>query len=66
VFWIYAANAARFDQAYRDIARKLKLPRVDDTDIDACELLSDWLNDDGSGPWLMILDNADNRDLFSH
>jgi tetratricopeptide (TPR) repeat protein len=64
VFWVYAANAARFDQAYKDIARKVKLPRVDDPDVDVCELVSDWLNDNDSREWLMILDNADNRDLF--
>jgi tetratricopeptide (TPR) repeat protein len=64
VFWVYAASAARFDQAYKDIARKVKLPRVDDPDVDVCELVSDWLNNDDSGEWLMILDNADNRDLF--
>ena len=64
VFWVYAASAARFDQAYKDIARKMKLPRVDDPDVDVCELVSDWLNEDDSGQWLMILDNADNPDLF--
>jgi hypothetical protein len=64
VFWVYAASAARFDQAYKDIARKIKLPRVDDPDADVCELVSDWLSEDDSGQWLMILDNADNPDLF--
>jgi len=64
VFWVYAANAVRFDQAYRDIARKVKLPRVDDPDVDLCELVADWLNEDDSGQWLMILDNADNTNLF--
>jgi tetratricopeptide (TPR) repeat protein len=64
VFWVYAASVARFDQAYKDIARKMKLPRVDDPDVDVCELVSDWLSEDDSGQWLMILDNADNPDLF--
>jgi tetratricopeptide (TPR) repeat protein len=64
VFWVYAANAARFDQAYKDIGRKLKLPGIDNPEVDACELVSDWLNEDESGEWLMILDNADNSDLF--
>jgi hypothetical protein len=64
VFWVYAANAARFDQAYRDIGRKLKLPGIDNPEVDACELVSDWLNEDESGEWLMILDNADSSDLF--
>ncbi len=42
----------------------MEIPRVDDPDADVCELVSDWLNEDDSGEWLMILDNADNKDLF--
>ncbi|KAI9778144.1 MAG: hypothetical protein M1839_008353 [Geoglossum umbratile] len=64
VFWVYAASVGRFDQSYKDVARKLKLPRVDDPDVDVCELVSDWFNDDDNGHWLIILDNADNSDLF--
>jgi hypothetical protein len=64
VFWVYAASAVRFYQSYEDIARKLKLPRVDDPDVDACELVSDWFNNDDNGHWLIILDNADDSDLF--
>jgi tetratricopeptide (TPR) repeat protein len=64
VFWVYAANAARFDQAYRDIARKLKLPRIDDPDVDVCKVVLDWLNEEDSGQWLLILDNADIPGLF--
>ncbi|KAI9758975.1 MAG: hypothetical protein M1840_003619 [Geoglossum simile] len=64
VFWVYAASADRFDQSYKDVARKLKLPRVDDPDVDVCELVSDWFNNGDDGHWLIILDNADNSDLF--
>src|SRR6266536_2054732 len=64
VFWIYAANAARFDQAYKDIARRMKLPYIDDPDVDVCEYVSDWLDTKDSGQWLVVLDNADNPDLF--
>src|SRR6266536_4519324 len=66
VFWVYAANDARFGGAYKELARRLKLHRADDPDVDVCELVSDWLNndDDDDEQWLMILDNADNADLF--
>ncbi|KAI9761267.1 MAG: hypothetical protein M1840_001991, partial [Geoglossum simile] len=64
VFWVYAASAVRFYQSYEDVARKLKLPRVDDPDVDARELVSDWFNNDDNGHWLIILDNADDSDLF--
>lgn len=64
VFWIYTANSTQFVQAYQDIARRLRLPDCEDSDVNPCELVSKWIDDnDGSG-WLMILDNADNADLF--
>ena len=50
-------------QAYHDIARRLKLPICDDPKTDICELVSRWL-DEEDGHWLMIVDNADNADLF--
>ena len=64
VFWIYAANTTQFVQAYQDIARKLRLPGCEDSNVDPCELVCNWLDEDDSSGWLMILDNADNADLF--
>ena len=64
VFWVYAASTIRFMQAYRDIALTLKLPGCNDTNTDPCELVFKWLNEDDSGSWLMILDNADDADVF--
>jgi len=51
-------------QAYRDIAQTLKLSGCNDSKIDPCELVFKWLNEDDSGDWLLILDNADDADLF--
>ena len=64
VFWVYAASSDRFVQAYGDIARRLKLPGWDHSNTDSCDTVSKWLNEEDSR-WLMILDNADNADLFS-
>lgn len=64
VFWIYAASTTQFMQAYQDIARKLRLPGCEDSNIDPCELVSNWLDEDDGSGWLMILDNADSADLF--
>ncbi|KAF7502552.1 hypothetical protein GJ744_005491 [Endocarpon pusillum] len=66
VFWIFAANSTQFVQAYQDIARKLRLPGCEDSDVNQCELVSKWLDEDNSSGWLMILDNVDNADLFLH
>ena len=60
---MYAANATRFAQGYRELARQLKLPGHDNTQVDTCKLVSDWLNeDDGDTQWLFVLDNADDAD----
>ena len=73
VFWIYAANAARFTQAFQDIAGQLLLPGYNDPKVDACGLVCRWLDHDEHGDgngggrhWLMILDNADDANLFLH
>lgn len=64
VFWIYSANKTQFVQAYQDIARKLRLPGCEDSNVNPCELVARWLDEDDSSGWLMILDNADNADIF--
>ena len=63
VFWVYAASHTTFLQGCHDIARSLKLPACDEPETDPCELVSKWLNEDDHN-WLMILDNADNAELF--
>jgi hypothetical protein len=64
IFWVYAATNARFEQAYQEIAEKLKIPCRDDPKTNTVELVRDWLNDKSHGHWLMILDNADTRSLY--
>lgn len=63
VLWVYAASFTTFLQACHDIARSLKLPSCDEPGTDPCELVSKWLNEEDHS-WLMILDNADNAELF--
>ena len=62
ILWVYASNKGRFEQSFRDIARKLGLSGWDDPARNTLELVSDWL--DSGEPWLMVIDNADNQDLF--
>jgi tetratricopeptide (TPR) repeat protein len=61
---VHASNAARFKQAYRDIAAKVELPGRDDPMIDILSLVHDWLCDERNGQWLMIVDNADDDQVF--
>ena len=58
-----AFSYGTFLQACHDIARSLKLPACDEPKTDLCELVSKWLNEEDHR-WLMILDNADNAELF--
>ncbi|KAH7116236.1 hypothetical protein B0J11DRAFT_443923 [Dendryphion nanum] len=58
VFWVFASNAARFEQSYRDIADQLKLSGRRDPQTNIFQLVHNWLRD-GKGRWLLILDNVD-------
>jgi len=64
VFWVHASNAARFEQAYRDIATMIELPGLGDPKVDILQLVYNWLCDEANGRWLMILDNADDDSVF--
>lgn len=64
MFWVHAATAEKFEQAYKSIATKLELPGCDDPKTDVLGLVSRWLGDVDNGRWLMILDNADDIDVF--
>ena len=64
VFWVHASNAARFEKDYREIADKIELPRRYDSSADVLRLVSGWLSDEKNGRWFMILDNADDDDVF--
>jgi tetratricopeptide (TPR) repeat protein len=55
---------ARFEEAYRGIADRLELPRRNDPNVDVLRLVSNWLCDETHGRWIMILDNADDIEVF--
>jgi len=62
VLWVHASTAERFEQAYKDIARRGRLPGWDDHTKNALEIVADWLISDEL--WLMVVDNADDKDVF--
>ncbi len=64
IFWVHGGSRSRFESDYRNIARLLDLRDREDPDVDVLRLVTDWLSDEENGPWLMILDNADDRDLW--
>ncbi|KAL9114581.1 MAG: hypothetical protein Q9187_007434, partial [Circinaria calcarea] len=64
IFWVHASTFERFDQAYKDIARRLNLPGWNDPKINTLQVVSDWLIDENRSYWLIVLDNADDADMF--
>ncbi len=64
VFWVHANNAVRFEQSYRNIATTVKIPGIEDPKVDVLNLVFQWLDSGESGDWLLILDNADDADMF--
>ncbi|KAJ4179577.1 hypothetical protein NW767_014589 [Fusarium falciforme] len=65
VFWVHASTRGRFEESYQSIADRLELPRRNDPDINVLRLVSEWLRVEENGPWKMIVDNADDADVFS-
>ncbi|EXA36844.1 hypothetical protein FOVG_12726 [Fusarium oxysporum f. sp. pisi HDV247] len=64
IFWVHASSKPRFEEAYRAIAQRMNLPKRDDPSTNIIALVRDWLQTEDSGSWLMILDNADDINLF--
>lgn len=64
IFWVHASSADRFRHAYSNIARECDIPDHDDSNADLLELVKDYLESSASSPWMLVIDNADDADLF--
>ncbi|KAH6973012.1 hypothetical protein BKA56DRAFT_646039 [Ilyonectria sp. MPI-CAGE-AT-0026] len=64
VFWIHGGNAERFRGGYSSIAQELNIPGRDDPQIDVLSLVKAWLEKNYQQRWLMVIDNADDIELF--
>ncbi|VTT57934.1 unnamed protein product [Fusarium fujikuroi] len=63
VFWIYASNEERMRQSCVAIMEQLKVPHSEG-ESDVLELMKQWLEAEHHKPWLMVIDNVDDLDLF--
>lgn len=63
VFWVPALSEGSFKQAYSGIARQLAIHKATD-DETVLELVQRYLSSEAAGPWLLIVDNADDLDLL--
>ncbi|KAI9681249.1 MAG: hypothetical protein M1817_002531 [Caeruleum heppii] len=64
VFWIHASSVGRFQKAFKQVAQDCRIPGAQNPEADLLVLVRDWLKGPSSGKWLMIIDNADDGDLF--
>jgi tetratricopeptide (TPR) repeat protein len=53
-----------FEQAYYEMAKCLCLPGINDAQVDIKRLVKSTLSEEGFGPWLIIIDNADNTKVL--
>ncbi|KAL8310400.1 hypothetical protein RB597_010306 [Gaeumannomyces tritici] len=63
IFWVPVLSGATFEQAYNEIARKLRLQDVG-TDEDPKDSVRRYLSSEAAGPWLLVVDNADDANLL--
>lgn len=65
VFCIPADTRLKFDQAFYEIAEMLGLKKWDDPGVDISRLVVDRLTRNTAGSFVMVLDNADDLDIFT-
>ncbi|KAL2271500.1 hypothetical protein VTJ83DRAFT_871 [Remersonia thermophila] len=64
IFWIHAATRRRVEQGFRTIADILRLPGREDPKANIPRLVHAWLSDERNEKWIIILDSADDYDVF--
>ncbi|KAL8939164.1 MAG: hypothetical protein Q9211_002858 [Gyalolechia sp. 1 TL-2023] len=58
-------NPQRFQQSVSSIAQECQVPEYcNDPKADVLKLIKEWLEKKSQRPWLMIIDNADDTELF--
>ncbi|RYP45487.1 hypothetical protein DL768_008173 [Monosporascus sp. mg162] len=63
VFWVHASNSERFRQSYTSIAQRCRITGHDDPKTSVLPLVKTWLQEE-CRRWLIILDSADDTELF--
>ncbi|EHK42483.1 hypothetical protein TRIATDRAFT_293811 [Trichoderma atroviride IMI 206040] len=64
IFWIHASSAAQFRQAFESIAKAYDIPGYAEPKVDMLLVVKHWLEEKDHGEWFMIIDNADDIQLF--
>jgi len=64
IFWIHASDPDRFHQSFYQIAESCQIPGYDDPKANILSLVRALLERNDQRPWLMIIDNADDYEMF--
>ena len=64
IFWIHAGTKARVEAGFRAIADAVQLPVENRPTTDIPQLVYGWLSNEQNGRWLMVVDSADDHDVF--
>ncbi|KAI5460636.1 hypothetical protein BGZ63DRAFT_425133 [Mariannaea sp. PMI_226] len=64
VFWVHAATRSRYEESFRTIANAVKLAGRNQPNTDKVQLVYNWLSNEKSSRWIMVLDSADDDDVF--
>jgi hypothetical protein len=64
IFWVPATHPAAFGQAYQRIGECLQIPGMSEDATDTKQLVKESLSKDSIGPWLLVIDNADNSKIL--
>ncbi|KAI3326403.1 P-loop containing nucleoside triphosphate hydrolase protein [Xylariaceae sp. AK1471] len=62
IFWVQTSNDASFEQSYTEVARLLDIHVKSDEDLK--ESVRRCLESEKAGQWLLIVDNADDKEIL--
>ncbi|CAI6093426.1 unnamed protein product [Clonostachys chloroleuca] len=64
VIWVHASSPERFQQSFSRIAEEFQIPGYENPKSNVLVLVQQWLEKKNCGKWLMVVDNADDAELF--
>ncbi|KAJ8106476.1 hypothetical protein OPT61_g9512 [Boeremia exigua] len=64
IFWMPAVSMESFEQACVEIAKALRISQAEMKDEDPKRLVKRRLSSSRAGQWLLVVDNADDSDIF--
>jgi tetratricopeptide (TPR) repeat protein len=62
---VHADTLANFERDYKDLAEKVGIIGWDDKNANIAKIVHTWLSNEANGNWVMVIDNADDLDVFT-